>query len=306
MRVAITGAGGFIGQALVGLLEARGWAVTGLDLTGTGLTGNGRKVVGSLDDPAARQSLLEDAPDVVIHLATIPGGAAEQDPAASRRINLDASYDLLVEAGAARPGARFVFASSIAVFGAPLPDRVDDATGLAPQLIYGGHKAMIEQAVSLFTNRGMIAGLSLRLPGIVARPASPSGMKSAFLSDLFHALREGRPFTCPVSGHGTVWLQSVDRVARNLAHAVSCDLAGLPPSRAITLPALRVSVDDLAAEVARQCGTPASLVDFAPDPALEAAFAAQPALSTPIARLAGFADDGDLATLVGSALAHLG
>lgn len=306
MRVAITGAGGFIGRALVRHLLARGCAVIALDLDPAALPAGVRPVTGSVADPQARRALLAPQPEAIVHLATVPGGAAEQDPGLARRINLDASYDLLQEAGAALPGVRFVFASSIAVFGNPLPERVDDSTPLMPQLLYGGHKAMIEQAVNLFSNRGTVSGLSLRLPGVVARPAGPSGLKSAFLSDLFHALRAGRAYTCPVSATGTVWLQSVGRAAANLAHGLDCALADLPPGRALTLPALRTTLGDLVAEIARQCGTDPALVRYAPDPALEATFAAQPPLATPASRRAGFADDGDLARLVGAALAELG
>jgi hypothetical protein len=61
----------------------------------------------------------------------------------------------------------------------------------------------------------------------------------------------------------------------------------------------------LAGEIARQCGVDPGLVTYAPDAALEAAFAAQPPLLTPAAERAGFAHDGDLATLVASALATL-
>jgi hypothetical protein len=60
---------------------------------------------------------------------------------------------------------------------------------------------------------------------------------------------------------------------------------------------------DLATEIARQCGTSADLVTYQPDAALEAAFGAHPPLSTPNADRAGFAHDGDLATLVANALA---
>jgi len=50
----------------------------------------------------------------------------------------------------------------------------------------------------------------------------------------------------------------------------------------------------------------ADLVSYAPDAALEAAFGAQPPLATPAAEKAGFAHDGDLASLVASALMTLG
>jgi hypothetical protein len=62
---------------------------------------------------------------------------------------------------------------------------------------------------------------------------------------------------------------------------------------------------DLAAEIARQCGVAAGLVDYAPDVALEAAFATQPPLFTPAAERAGFAHDGNPVKLVSSALSTL-
>jgi nucleoside-diphosphate-sugar epimerase len=191
------------------------------------------------------------------------------------------------------------------VFGDALPRRVDDATPLAPRMIYGGHKAMTEQAVCLFTQRGMIDGVTLRLPGILARPKGSSGMKSAFMSDLFHALKAGEGFACPVSAAGTIWAQSVARCAGNFLTALAVDGAMLPPGRAVTLPALRVTMGALTAEIARQCSADPGLVSWHSDPALEAAFAAQPPLFTPAAEAAGFAHDGDLATLVRNALSAI-
>jgi nucleoside-diphosphate-sugar epimerase len=241
----------------------------------------------------------------VIHLATVPGGAAEADPAASRRINVDAMYDLLLETAAAGERPRFVYASSIAVLGDPFPAFVDDATPLAPKMIYGGHKAMMEHAVAMFCARGMIDGVTVRLPGILARPKGPSGMKSAFMSNLFHALKAGEAFTCPVSAAGTIWAESVARCGENFIHALDLDTALLPPGRAVTLPALRVSMGDLAAEIAHQCGVSSDLVTYVPDAALEVGFAAQPPVTTAAADRAGFAHDGNLANLVASALKTL-
>jgi D-erythronate 2-dehydrogenase len=305
MGIVVTGAGGFVGRALVRQLLDRGDDVVALDSQSGGIPDGARIVAGDLADPAVRADALADGCTALIHLATVPGGAAEADPAASRRINIDAMYDLLLQASAINPGLRVVYASSIAVFGDPLPAAVDDATPLSPKMIYGGHKAMMEDIIALFSNRGMIDGVSLRLPGILARPKGPSGMKSAFMSDLFHALKAGEPFVCPVSADGHIWAQSVARCAANFTHALGVDTALLPPTRAVTLPAQRLTMGALASEIAKQCNVSTNLVTYRPDPALEAAFAAQPPLATPAAEHAGFAHDGNLAMLVASALATL-
>lgn len=305
MRVVVTGAGGFVGREIVQRLLVRGDQVVGIDTMAGGISSGAEVVAGDLGDPAVRAAAFAGGLDALIHLATVPGGAAEADPVASRRINVDAMYDLLLEVGAIKPGLRVVYASSIAVFGDPLPSFVDDATPLSPKMIYGGHKAMMEDAVAMFSNRGMIDGVTVRLPGILARPKGPSGMKSAFMSNLFHALKAGEEFVCPVSAQGVIWAQSVARCADNFLHALTLDSTLLPPTRAVTLPAQSIAMGDLAAEIARQCGVDAGLVSYAPDAALEAAFAAQPPLATPAAERAGFAHDGDLATLVASALATI-
>jgi nucleoside-diphosphate-sugar epimerase len=305
VNILLTGAGGFVGRELGRLLVGAGHALVGIDTDAGGIPAGIRAVSGDLADPAVRAEALGTGCDALIHLATVPGGAAEADPSASRRINVDAMYDLLVEASALKPGLRVVYASSIAVLGDPLPAQVDDATPLSPRMIYGGHKAMMEHAVAMFSNRGLIDGVTVRLPGILARPKGPSGMKSAFMSDLFHALRAGEAFTCPVSAAGSIWAQSVRQCARNFLHALTLDSGLMPPTRAVTLPALRISMADLVAAIARQCAVSPDLVRYAPDAALEAAFAAQPPLATPAAERAGFAHDGDLATLVSNALATI-
>lgn len=303
MTIIVTGAGGFVGRQLVQRLLAAGHDVVGMDSMAGGIPAGAREVAGDIASPAVRADALGDGCSAIVHLATIPGGAAEADPAASRRINIDAMYDLLHEAKAAGNRPRIVYASSIAVFGDPLPaSGVNDQTPLAPRMVYGGHKAMMEIAVAMMHHRGEIEGISVRLPGILARPKGPSGMKSAFMSDLFHALRAREPFVCPVSQGATIWAQSVARCADNLLHALTMDAALMPATRVVTLPAQRIIMGDLAAEIARQCGVSTDLVSYRPDPALEAAFGANPPLATPAAERAGFAHDGDPATLVANAL----
>lgn len=306
MKVVVTGAGGFVGRHIVARLLARGDEVTGMDIAVDAIPDGARKLAGDIADTSLQQEAMQDGVDALIHLATIPGGAAEADPAASRRVNIDGMYDLLECAAKAGNCPRVAYASSIAVLGHPLPEAgVDDSTPRSPELIYGGHKAMMEVAVAMMSNRKMIDGVTVRLPGILARPKGPSGMKSAFMSDLFHALRAGEAFTCPTRPEATIWAQSVARCADNFIHALDCDSSKMPPTRAVTLPAQRVSMGDLAAEIARQCNVSPDLVTWRPDPPLEAAFGAYPPLSASAAVEAGFADDGSIANLVSSALETL-
>ena len=303
-RILITGAGGFVGQALVRALAGTRPIVAtdraGLDCADLpGVTA----LPGEIDDPALVAALTAEPLAGIIHLATIPGGAAEADPALAARINVAAPM-ALIDAGAAHGNTpRLLFASSIAVFGDPLPPHVEDTTPARPMLRYGAHKAMLEEWIATLTRRSAVRGLSLRLPGIVARPRAPSGMKSAFLSNLFHALKAGDPITLPVSADATCWLLSRRALVMQILTAL--DLPDDPASTRLNLPALRVRMGDLVAEVARQTGADAALAAYVPDPAIEAAFGAQPPLSTPAADALGLTHDGSLAALVAHALADL-
>ncbi len=130
-------------------------------------------------------------------------------------------------------------------------------------------------------------------------------MKSAFMSDVFHAISVGEEFVMPVSPDATAWLTSVGCAVRNLTHALQVDLDNSPASRAATLPALRVRMGDLVGEIALQVGESVELVSYLPDSALEAAFGTLPELVTPVADSLGFSNDGDLSALVSRALEEM-
>jgi nucleoside-diphosphate-sugar epimerase len=306
MRVLVTGAAGFVGRALIPVLARSGHSVLATDQTCAGLREAGAEQVfeGDIADAGLRSAATARA-EAIIHLATVPGGAAEIDPVLARRINVETSMALSEEFAASRSAGRFVFASSIAVLGDPLPTPVDDHTPLRPRMLYGAHKAMIETWLATLARRGQLAAVSVRLPGIVARPMTPAGMKSAYSSDLFHAIAAGRPIELPVSPGATMWLMSVSQVAQCFARAVEVDPASLPPSCAVTLPAQRVSMTELVGEICEQCNASPSLASYAPDPTLEAGFGRQPPLVAAEAERLGFAHDGTLASLVRSALQTL-
>lgn len=298
MLTVVTGADGFVGQALARRMAAEGYAGTVrlVDRAPPPAAGGAfESVAADLVDPADLRRAIAGA-DRIVHLAALAGGAAEADPEQSRALNLDLPLALM--AALRGSDTRLVLAGSIAVFGAPLPEEVDDATAPAPAMTYGAHKRMIEIAAADAVRRGDIDAVVVRLPGIVARPGPARGLKSAFLNELFWAVRDRRSLVLPVRPDATSWLMSADCCARNLLHALAVT-ARVP---VLTLPALRVRIDRLVGEIARQCGTDAAGIGYAPEPAIQAQFGAYPALRTPAADALGFRHDGDLAGLVRAAL----
>lgn len=305
MRVVVTGAAGFVGRALIKQLVVDHQLVA-VDRNCSVLDAgpNLRCVEGDLADPEILKKALEDGCDAVVHLATIPGGASEEDPDTAWSVNVEASARLIALASRSGPRTRFLFASTIAALGEPSPGGVDDATPLRPTLLYGAHKAMVEQWLATQTRRGALRGLSLRLSGIVGRARATTGMKSAFLSEVFHAAHCGQPFESPMSAGATTWMMSLDRIVRNLCHGLEAEVADAEPF-AMTLPAICASMGELVAEIARHKGINPSFVRFAPDAALEDMFGRFPPLDAAAARDAGYTDDGSIERLVAATFEHL-
>ena len=293
MRLAVTGANGFVGRALAARLAELGLASETLLVDRVPFAIPGFACV-QHDLAAEPQSfeLLRDC-EVVCHLAALPGAAAEADPQLSRRLNLDLPIRLIE----LLQGRRLVMASSIAVYGGELGGLADDSAPARPDSVYGTHKRMIELAHADAVRRGAISGLALRLSGIVARPASTVGFGSAFLSDVFHAVVAGRPCTLPVAPDATSWIVSSRACARQLAHAMLSDCTA---AEALLLPATRARMGDLVSEIARHGD--ASRVTFEERPALRRAYGSYPPMAPKRAIAKGFEPAESLSALVEAAL----
>lgn len=310
LHVVITGAAGFVGRALAArLLRERCiggrplGVLTALDIAFAEAAPAGvRQLEGSIADPAIVARAFTEPVDLLVHLASIPGGTAEQQPALARDVNLHGTLHLLDacerQVAQGGPVPRVVFASTIAVYGAAMPALVDDDTPTRPAMAYGAHKLMAEIAIADATRRGGCDGVSLRLPGVLARPPARTGQLSAFLSDLLRGPAAGQDVTCPMSPATTTWASSTPNVVDNLLHAAAMDTAALPAQRALALPTLRFSMAELVEALAAVHGPQVrGHVHFAPEPRIEALFGRFPPLRTPAADAAGFRHDGDLATL---------
>ena len=311
MRIGVTGAGGFVGEALVArLAQASGTRPDPPDIVAidaglpSSLPSGVVRAEGDICEAHFLDRICAVPFDVLFHLAAVPGGVAENDYRLAWRVNVEASVALLERIAAQPRPARLIFASSIGVFGTPLPRAaVDDDTLPLPTMSYGTHKLIVETLVCDFARRGLIDGLALRLPGILARPRSKGGHLSAYMSNILHALRAGETFVCPVAEEATAWFMSRSCCVDNLLYAAELPGERLTTRRAFNLPALRLSMHDLVGGAATHFGSDVrTLVSYQPNQALQAQFGSYPPLRTAIADSLGFRHDNDASTLVANAL----
>lgn len=304
MQILVTGAAGMIGSKLIDALIASGTlggrAITGLtavDVVAPVLPVGvpGAALAADLSDPAAAAALMEQRPDVIVHLAAVVSGEAEADRAKGYAVNMQGTVALL-EAAAAQADyrARFVFASSVAVFGAPMPDPIPDGYPTRPLTSYGTQKAIGELLVNDYSRRGLIDGISIRLPTICVRPGAPNKAASGFFSSILREPLAGKEAVLPVSEDVKHWFASPRAAVGFLMRAMEMDLSPLGADRALSMPGLAATVADQIAALERVAGpqvaalirrerdeTIAAIVDgwprsFDPQRALSLGFEAEP------------------------------
>lgn len=180
MKIAVTGAGGFVGSALCPMLAEAGHDVRRIE----------------------RHVSRDLHADALIHLAAITHRRAS--PQELQRANVD----LAVEVGraAAAAGARMVFLSTLKVHGEESEAPLSEASPLAPRDAYARSKARAEEALRA------VPGLRLTVlrPPLVYGP----GVKANFLA-LLKAVAHGLPL--PLAGVAN--RRSLLYVG-NLAHAI--------------------------------------------------------------------------------------
>jgi nucleoside-diphosphate-sugar epimerase len=237
--------------------------------------------LGAWLDPAAAPRELARA-GVIFHLAAAVSGACEADFDLGLRANLRATEALLASCRAVRTNPVVVFASSLAVFGAssehPLPAIVDDQTMPNPQSSYGVQKVIAEQLLADYTRKGFLRGRAVRLMTVCVRPGAPNAAASGFLSAIVREPLAGQRATCPVGAQTEVALASPARAISGLLRAATSSDRAWGDRTAVNLPALTVTVAEMAAALERVAGPEASaLIDWVPDPAAAAIVTSWPA-----------------------------
>jgi len=217
----ISGAGGEIGHGLIERIAAEGrYGILALDLRPLEpelasmctevITGN------ILDSNLLEQIASKYEVAGIFHLAAMLSTRGEFLPETAHEINVHGTLNLLKfavgEARNAGANVKFIFPSSIAVYGLPstdvkdASDRVREEEFLMPTTMYGVNKLSCEHLGRYynFHYRQLAADRdhfhvdfrSLRFPGLISAFTVPSGGTSDFAPEMLHAAAKGEPYHC--------------------------------------------------------------------------------------------------------------
>ena len=216
-------------------------------------------LVADLTAPGQAQKLIDYRPDVVFHLAAIVSAEAEENFELGYSINVDGTRALLeairgVKSTPCNYVPRHIFTSSIAVFGAPLPDPITDDFHQTPQTSYGTQKAICELLVSDYTRKGFVDGYALRLPTICVRPGKPNKAASGFFSSIIREPLNGQQAVLPVNENVMHWHASPRAAVGFLVHCAGLDSSTVGSNRAITLPGVAATVGEQIEALRRVAG----------------------------------------------------
>ena len=249
--------------------------------------------VADLSRPGEAETLVALEPDVVFHLAAVVSAEAEADFDKGMAVNLDGTRQLFDAIRLSPITPRVVYASSIAVFGAPFPDPIPDDFHPTPLTSYGTQKLIGEALLADYSRRGFFDGIGIRLPTVSVRPGAPNAAASSFFSGIIREPLNGVEAELPVSREVRHPHTSPRAAVGFLVHAAELDTARLQGRRNLTMPGVSVTVGEQIEALGRVAGPDAAaLIVESPDAAVAEIVAGWPSrFDTARADALGFTAD---------------
>ncbi|EJL6327658.1 SDR family oxidoreductase [Vibrio cholerae] len=285
MNIVITGGAGFLGAMLTQtLLKNYSDTIESLTVVDRVAPSNSvtqdlrvKVIVADITDPQQVATFIAPTTTHVFHLAAIVSSHAEQDFDLGVNVNLTATQLLLEQCRHVNPAIRFVFSSSLAVFGGQLPDIVTPMTATQPSSSYGTQKAIGELLVNDYGRKNLVDAISVRLPTICIRPGVPNQAASSFVSGIIREPLKGETSNCPVDLDLGLWISSPETVINNIIHASQLEPSAIQGYRTFNLPGIKVTPRIMLKAMASQVDIARTqLVSVKKDTAIEAIVASWP------------------------------
>lgn len=277
MKIIVTGGAGFLGSRVIRqLLSAKDEGretvafdtIVSLDLAPCPVVDSRvESVTGDVGDPAQLNDVVGTDTMGVFHLAAVLSGGSEADFDLSMKVNVDGTRTLLEACRLGGTKPRFVFTSSLAVFGGDMPAVVPESLAARPASTYGAFKAVGELLVNEYSRKDFVDGRVCRLPTISVRPGRPNSAASSFASGIIREPLNGEPSISPVPPDTRMWLSSPDVAVANLIRAFDVSGEALGNWRTLNIPGITVTVEEMLAALDEVGGSAArALVTFEEDP----------------------------------------
>jgi nucleoside-diphosphate-sugar epimerase len=285
--VLVTGANGEIGRSLLQRLHTDGrYRVVTVDLTplperyrGLCLETYAGNIMDRylLDQVAAHHEI-----EVVFHLAALLSTRSERDPELAHQVNVEGTLHLLRmaqnQSGRLGRPVRFLFPSSIAVYGLPSLEekaragRVKEEEWNVPITMYGCNKLYCEHLgryfTSYFRQLGALAHAArldfraLRFPGLISAETAPTGGTSDFGPEMLHAAAQGQPYKSFVGPSATIPFMAMPDAVSALIGLLEADRGKLAQS-VYNISGFSVSAEQIAERVKKSF--PGADISFEPD-----------------------------------------
>jgi nucleoside-diphosphate-sugar epimerase len=286
--VLVTGANGEIGRSLLQTLaQEGGFEVVTLDLTP--LPDSMRVLVAAsyagniMDRYLLDQLAAHHEVDMVFHLAALLSTRGERDPELAHQVNVEGTLNALrmAQNQSSRLGrpVRFLFPSSIAVYGLPSLDekraigRLREEQWNVPITMYGCNKLYCEHLGRYFTFHARQLGAlssaarldfrALRFPGLISAETVPAGGTSDFGPEMIHAAARSVPYKCFVEPEATIPFMAMPDAVSALLALARADRERLS-SCVYNIRSFSVSAGKIAERVRR--AFPDARIDYEPDP----------------------------------------
>ncbi|MBX3208591.1 MAG: NAD-dependent epimerase/dehydratase family protein [Labilithrix sp.] len=285
--VLVTGANGEIGRSLLQRLHTDGrYRVVTVDLTplpekyrGFCLETYAGNIMDRylLDQIAAHHEI-----EVVFHLAALLSTRGERDPELAHQVNVEGTLHLLRmaqnQSGRLGRAVRFIFPSSIAVYGLPSLEektkagRVNEEDWNVPITMYGCNKLYCEHLgryfTSYFRQLGALANAarldfrSLRFPGLISAETAPTGGTSDFGPEMLHAAAQKQPYRSFVGPNAKIPFMAMPDAVTSLVGLLEADKSRLTQT-VYNISGFSVSAQEIAERVKKSF--PGADISFEPD-----------------------------------------
>lgn len=277
MNVVVTGAGGFLGSRLANALLSKNSKLPVARLVLVDLQEppsyedpRVTTLAINITDSSAADRIIQSDVHVLFHLAAVLSGQAEVDLDLGLRVNFDATRALVDTARRKAPKLRFVYTSTVGVFGGNLPEVINDLTAVTPENSYGTEKAMCELLLNDYSRHGYVDARVVRLPTVSVRAGTANAAVTSFASGIVREPLNGEVCICPVDTKQQLLVTSPYTVVQNIIHAATLPVDALRTWRVVNLPGICISVGEMIEALREVAGSEAvSLVKFKRDEMIE-------------------------------------